>query len=333
MNFVDFHIPARVIPTRAFHLPEHSLHIFPSAVSCTLVQQCSRPSLGVLLYGKGERLTAEYVGRVLADIVTLTGSILPENEAHAWLNAQWLNIHRVAYTLKEGAEEDYLQYLAEIVLPEIQPRSGVQIACDFGDMALPMFPPPRPRLDFIQALNTFLSLPEDDELKSKIKLFYVASCSFLIIGRVYRNQNLQLSLLLTILESMLPTGKTMNSTTCSNCGHVIAESRMMSTTERVDAYVDGLGWGGPDADIFKKMLNQLFRQARNPFYHAGKVANIQDVSNKLIAKLGRNHITLADEVEEGEPRISGAMELENHLRLSLFAKLDTISGNRGEEAT
>ena len=92
-----------------------------------------------------------------------------------------------------------------------------------------------------------------------------------------------------------------------------------------------MGW--PRRGHIQEDAQSAIPTSPKPLYHAGKVANIQDVSNKLIAKLGRNHITLADEVEEGEPRISGAMELENHLRLSLFAKLDTISGNRGEEAT
>jgi hypothetical protein len=316
MYFIDFHIPARLLPLEPIHLPEHHLHLFQSTTSCILMQQFEGPSLGLLLYGEKGQLTAERVGSVLADVITLAGCTLPENQAHAWLNDQWLNISRIDSLLKSG--DPHGTYLSAASQTARRAKIGIQVVGDFRNLPLPMFPSPAPKINFAAALGAYLSLPIDALLKQKIQLFHTATSLSLILGRTYRNQNLGLSLLLTLLESTLPHGRTSLKATC---GHESNKTRDMSIAQRLDKYVQTLDWSDANKATFSETCKQLFRQARNPFYHVGTVATEMDVVDELIAKLGRTSFTLADELEHGVPRAAGARLLENHLRLTLFSQL------------
>lgn len=285
-------------------------------------QFTDQPTLGVILYGNSKKLTPEYIQSRLRETITLIAAAFPQSEGYKWLSDRWLFIHQAPQRLI--AKDDPVEY-AWSRCRQVEPRNqGVQMVVDFNESMIPTVVKTSWKIDLNSALNMFLYLGNNDELKNLIELFAFATSSPTLLGHAYPNQNLQLSFLWTIVDTLMPSGKFKRPLDCPSCGHKFSEDISMPTKKRIENFVPTLPLNDGDIDLMITFLRKLNSRIRSPFFHGAKRTTTADATSKLVNKLGKNNFTFKEDIEHADGRIGGTAILEAILRRLLFERLNSI---------
>lgn len=320
---IDFHIPSRLLPTKAYHLESASLFLFPSTTVCTLMQQfCNLPSLGIVLYGEKDFLSSEVLNCKLNDILTLLGMTMPDSHGFNWLQNQWLDICHAERRIL--SVEDPAKFVAQRTAHVNRNLQGIQLILDFESLLVPHIIQIETIVNLCSALSEFMKLPQGDRLKEQIRLFTFALCSTTLLSCIYNNDNLKLSLLWTVLDSQMPDVKVEEFSECPHCGAEILR-RVSKDSERINDFLKQFALDQNDRLLVRDFLYKKLRRSRNRFFHGGRFDAIIDKANTLDKTIGKPMFTFLEDIERAEGRFSGVHVLEFLLQRIFFAELGGLT--------
>lgn len=324
-DYYIVNIECHVVPQVPYLLEKHSFAFFPSyktqniaTIHHKTLGEQKFPCLGILFYQPKGKLTLDIFQKLLDDFLTCVCLILPD---YSFFSAS-RNLLSIQPDLFKS------QIKTTVNVPMVLNRSLYRIhnlkdtfgstLIDFNKIETRILR--NVHLNFFPFFEQFMSLDRNDKDYQAIKLLILASFMTPFIGRFYDNENMEFSLLFTLLESFLPVIEKSKTYKCKNCGVQVKRNFETPVSDRFNDYVNKL----PISNELRERATGTFdcmRPIRNKFYHEAESQKWNEVNGNLKKLTGRSFNSYKKDIELNNGRELGPLFMQDLIRTILLTKL------------
>ncbi|WP_127846183.1 hypothetical protein [Psychroflexus aestuariivivens] len=318
MKYLKINIPSYVLPETKYTL-DKGVYIFPSNIN--------QPSKIIDKVYLSLIITDESLFLINSDNLKICVSsfiVFLNFITYSVHSAIWLQTVNFKVLYKEVSEADSLNEIVENYM-EFEKSQINYFYHNFNYLALQIGTQKSDSDDyanFVYLYRKYINLDYKDPLKDKIDLLSFTSVQPNLTNNYYDNQNVEISLVYTILDSIIKDYLKDNQTVkkCENCGFKKIGRKNDKT--RISEFIDLLEIEDPK--LWKSILMNLYR-IRNEFFHEGKIDNLNENIDKAFKeKLNdtkESGLTIKEEVKYNQSRLLGLLKVKMMIRKILIESL------------
>lgn len=172
-------------------------------------------------------------------------------------------------------------------------------------------------VNFIDVYKKYSSLDEKDPLKEQIDLFVLCSNNEFLLNPIYDNQNLGISLLFTIIETIieetLPKSPPLK---CDKCRQDIKEG----LNTKIRKFVQSSNFRPEDKSLIEKLII-AHASIRHSFFHSAKTSKLTDSISRELREAGKTSFTPEEDIKLTKGRLGGFIFLKGIVQDILLRKL------------
>ncbi len=320
MKYLKIDIPSYIIPEKGYIL-DKGIYIFPSKLNVPS-KVVDKVHLTFLITEESNCLdNVEDIKKCVKSFVVFLNFI-----SYSIQSATWLQSANFKELFEDLNEADNIQEILEVCMEKgkSQPLEFYQ---DYNNLVLRIGSPKeelRTRVDFISLFSKYNKLSHDNLLKQRIDLLSFTTIQFILIGNYYDNQNIEISLVYNILDSIIKESLDNKPIIkkCENCG--FEKTVSMNDKARIKEFVKLLAPKNPT--LWRDIIMNLYL-IRNDFFYLGQMSNdhetLKDAFEKDVQDTGERNITVEEEVHYNKSRMLGLTSVKVLIRKILIGFLET----------